>query len=77
MLGNMLFIEPNIFEGWMKARGLPHNPGLYDEPIVPEMRLSELRADHELLTKEMVSMFKEAGVSADKMGGMQPQMQRI
>lgn len=66
MLGNVLFIDPDIFDLWMDERGLPVHVALKDEPIIPESRLAELNADNELISKELLHIFSEAGVTPDQ-----------
>lgn len=70
MLGNVLFIEPDVLDKWIKERGLLVHPAVHGEPIVPEPKLNEIRAETRMLTKEVMNMFKEAGVTSDRLASV-------
>ena len=76
MLANVLFIDPDIFETGMKDRGFTPHPGLKEEPVVPEIKLIEIRADNSVITKEIMKMLKDLGMSPEKIGIMRASMKK-
>ena len=62
LLANVLCLDPDLFDLWMKERGLPLHQSLSQEPIVPRLRLKELQATESVLNSELTKLFNEAGI---------------
>lgn len=59
MLGNVLCLDPEQFEAWMKERPLPIHPALSSELIIPKARIDEIKAETEAVNRELTNIFTE------------------
>lgn len=62
MLGNILYLDPDLLDAWLKERLLPLHPAIDLMPIVPQARLDEIKAENEAIHRELVNVFNDANV---------------
>lgn len=57
MLGNVLCVDPDMLDLWLKDRRLPVHQSINNEPIVPQLRLREFQTDELTLNAELNKLF--------------------